>query len=102
MAPHRYVHIRYQGNLYQKNDRNAIFEFLVHRLMAPNSHGDPCSDASTEDSQHQKCGFRNALHRFLGLVFVNAVYDERDCIDGKKIVGEATMQSVHYSIQKTL
>ena len=29
MAPHRYVHIRYQGNLYQKNDRNAIFEFLV-------------------------------------------------------------------------
>ena len=62
----------------------------------------PCSDASTEDSQHQKCGFRNAPHRFLGLVFVNAVYDERDCIEGKKIVGEATMQSVHYSIQKTL
>ena len=26
MAPHRYVHIRYQANLYQKNDRNAMFE----------------------------------------------------------------------------
>lgn len=70
--------------------------------MAPNSYGDPCSDAFTEDRQHQKCGIRNAPHRFLGLVFVNAVYYERNSIDGKKIVGEAIMQSVHYSIQKTL
>ena len=28
---------------------------------------------------------------FLGLVFVNAVHDECNCIDGKDIVGEATV-----------
>ena len=28
---------------------------------------------------------------FLGLVFVNAVHDECNCIDAQKIVGEATV-----------
>ena len=28
-----HVQIRHQRNLYQQNGRNAVFEFLVHRLM---------------------------------------------------------------------
>ena len=27
------MQIRHQRNLYQQNGRNAVFEFLVHRLM---------------------------------------------------------------------
>lgn len=67
------------------------FEFLVHRLMVPDFHSHPCPDASSKYSQQQKRGFRNAPLGFLRLVFVNAVHDEYNCIDGKEIVGEATV-----------
>ena len=42
-------------------------------------------------SQQQKRGFRNAPLGFLSFVFVNAVHDECNCIDGKEIVGKITM-----------
>ena len=42
-------------------------------------------------SQQQKRGFWNAPLGFLGLVFVNAIHDECNSVDGKEIVGEVTM-----------
>ena len=49
----------------------------------------PMLPPSTASSK--KRGFRNAPLGFLSLVFVNAVHDECNCIDGKEIVGEITM-----------
>ena len=46
-------------------------------------------------SQQQKRGFRNAPLGFLSLVFVNAVHDERDGVDGEEISGDAAMQCIH-------
>ena len=85
------MQIRHQRNLYKQNGRNAVFGFLVYRLMVPDFHSHPCPDASSKYSQQQKRGFRNALLGFLSLVFVNAVHDECNCIDGKEIVGEITI-----------
>ena len=45
-----HVQIRHQHYLYKQNGRNAVFEFLVHRLMVSNSHTKPCPDASSKGS----------------------------------------------------
>ena len=86
-----HVQIRHQRNLYYQNGRNAVFEFLVHRLMVPDFHSHPCPNASSNDSQQQKRGFGNTPLGFLGLVFVNALHGECNCIDGKEIVSEITI-----------
>ena len=83
--------ICHQRNQYLQNGRNAVFEFLVHRLMMPDFHSHPCPGASSKYCQQQKRGFRNAPLGFLSLVYVNVVHDECNCIDGKEIVGEATV-----------
>ena len=90
-----YVQIRHQRNLHQQNGRNAVFEFLVHRLVVPDPHSRPRPYASPNDGQRQKRGFRNAPLGFPGLVFVNAVHDERDGVDGEEISGDAAMQCIH-------
>ena len=41
-------------------------------------------------ASNKKRGFRNTPLGFLRLVFVNAIHDECNNIDGKEIVGEAT------------
>ena len=85
------MQIRHQRNLYQQNSRNAVFEFIVHRLRVPDFHSHPCPDASSKHSQQQKRGFRNAPLGLLSLILVNALHDECNCIDDKEIVGEATV-----------
>lgn len=85
------MQIHHCCNLYQQNSRNAIFEFLVHGFMMPDSHSRPCPDASSKNSQHQERGFRNAPLGFLSLVFVYAVHYECNSVDDNKIVGENIM-----------
>lgn len=61
--------------------RDANVELFVLRLVAPHFDAQPCADAAADEGEQEEGGFENAPLRFLGLKFVDAVYDEGEEIE---------------------
>ena len=71
----------------EEEQGHSILELLVHGLVVPYLHAEPCPYASANGGKQEQGGFGYAPLSPFGFVLVNAVHDEGGGIDKHKIRG---------------
>lgn len=82
----------------EEEQGHSILELLVHGLVVPYLHAEPCPYASANGGKQEQGGFGYAPLPPFGFVLVNAVHEECNDIDAENV----TRNYVVHSKQITL